>query len=190
MAGKNSASDNPWAEMSRLNLSDKEAKAPAPESTRAATAKAEEVAGGNLAKGAAVSAAAATAADAAADTEYTEEDLQNLSLKELQALADEAGIDFKGLNKDDLISALLEDGSESLSSDNDEEEEEVELEDEEELETEEIDGEMSLEEALKLLGEDVETEEDFSDAEFEEVETEVQEGDANFELDDNNPTNG
>lgn len=183
MAGKNSASDNPWAEMSRLNLTGKESKAPAPESTRAATAKAEEIAGGNLAKGA----AAATAAGAAADTEYTEEDLQNLSLKELQALADEAGIDFKGLSKDDLISALLDDGSGSLSSDD---EEEVELEDEEELETEEIDGEMSLEEALKLLGEDVETEEDFSDAEFEEVETEVQEGDANFELDDNNPTNG
>lgn len=187
MAGKNSASDNPWAEMSRLNLTGKESKAPAPESTRAATAKAEEIAGGNLAKGAAVSAAAATAADADTDTEYTEEDLQNLSLKELQALADEAGIDFKGLSKDDLISALLDDGSGSLSSDD---EEEVELEDEEELETEEIDGEMSLEEALKLLGEDVETEEDFSDAEFEEVETEVQEGDANFELDDNNPTNG
>ena len=49
---------------------------------------------------------------------------------------------------------------------------------------------MSLEEALALLGEDSETEEDFSDVEFEEVETEVVEGDASFELDDNNSNNG
>jgi hypothetical protein len=110
-----------------------------------------------------------------------------MSLKELQALAKESGVEFKGLSKEELIDALI---VEIGITEESEEElvllEEDEESDEEELEAEEIDGEMSLEEAMALLGEDSETEEDFEETEFEEVEVEVQEGDASFELDDNN----
>ena len=75
MAGKNSGSDkpwaasnNPWAEMSRLNLQNKEAKAPAPDSPRAASLKAEEAkADSATAAGAATGATAAKAASADAD---------------------------------------------------------------------------------------------------------------------------
>lgn len=206
MAGKKSGSDNPWAEMSRLNLNDKEAKAPAPDSPRAATIKSEgtkadatpafspeEV----VEKSAAATGAVATkiedadlktneegeeVAENEEVVEYSAEDLQEMSLKELQALAKESGIDFKGLSKEELIDAIIEETGSEV-------EEEILLEeesDEEELEDEEIDGEMSLEEAMALLGEDSETEEDFSDVEFEEVEEVVQEGDVNFESDGNN----
>lgn len=182
MAGKNS--DNPWAEMSRLNLESKEAKAPAPDSPRAAAIKAES----------AVAASAAadsknSPADEVVEVELSADQLQEMSIDELQELAQEAGIDTEGLSKEDLIEALSV-NEVALTAENAEDEEEIVLaDDEEELESEEIDGEVSLEEAMALLGEDSETEEDFSDAEFEEVETEVVEGDASFELDDNNSPN-
>ncbi len=204
MAGKKSGSDNPWAEMSRLNLNDKEAKAPASDSPRAATIKSDalkEEAKSPAAKEemvektAVMSGAVATKIEERAlDTkgegeelaeneevvEYSADELQEMSLKELQAIAKENGVDFKGLSKEELIDAIIEENGTV------EEEEEILLEDveesdEEELEEEEIDGEMSLEEAMALLGEDSETEEDFSDVEFEEVEEVVQEGDVNFE---------
>jgi hypothetical protein len=208
MAGKKSGSDNPWAEMSRLNLNDKEAKAPAPDSPRAATIKSdaakeevkppaakEEI----VEKTTVASGAVATKIEEVLDTEeegeevaeieevveYSADELEEMSLKELQAIAKESGVDFKGLSKEELIDAIIEE----TGSVEEEEEillEDVEESDEEELEEEEIDGEMSLEEAMALLGEDSETEEDFSDVEFEEVEEVVQEGDASFELDDNN----
>jgi len=208
MAGKKSGSDNPWAEMSRLNLNDKEAKAPAPHSPRAATIKSdaakeevkppaakEEI----VEKTTVASGAVATKIEEVLDTEeegeevaeieevveYSADELEEMSLKELQAIAKESGVDFKGLSKEELIDAIIEE----TGSVEEEEEillEDVEESDEEELEEEEIDGEMSLEEAMALLGEDSETEEDFSDVEFEEVEEVVQEGDASFELDDNN----
>lgn len=179
MADKKSGSDNPWAEMSRLNLGGKEAKAPAPDSPRAAAVSA-------AATKVAADEAKPQSAVADEESEYTIDDLQAMSLKELQALALESGIDTKGMSKEDLIDALSADDV-ALTAENEEDEEEILLEDDEEdLEADEIDGEMSLEEALALLGEDDETEDDFSDGEFEEVEEEVQEGDANFELDDNN----
>ncbi|MFZ9441666.1 MAG: hypothetical protein ACO26Z_03050 [Candidatus Nanopelagicaceae bacterium] len=117
--------------------------------------------------------------------EYSEDELQGMSLKELQALAKDSDLDFKGLSKEELIEMILE---ETGATESDEEIllSEDEETDEESLEAEEIDGEMSLEEALAILGEDSETEEDFSETEFEEVEVEVQEGDVSFELDDNN----
>ena len=200
MAGKNS--DNPWAEMSRLNLDSKEAKAPAPDSARAATVDAEN-AGATKAPSPAAPASAAAAAspetvsEEVVEVELSADQLQEMSIDELQELAQEAGIDTDGLSKEDLIEALSA-NEVALTAENQEDEEEILLEDEEEilledeeeLESEEIDGEMSLEEALALLGEDSETEEDFSDVEFEEVETEVVEGDASFELDDNNSNNG
>lgn len=148
MASNKSASDNPWAEMSRIK-SDK---------TEAESSNAESLV-------------------------VTTEELQEMSIKELQALAKEAGIDFKGLDKQELIDAIIEEtgiAEEELLLEEDEESGELEL------EGEELDGEMSLEEALALLGEDSETEEDFGEGEFEEVEVEVQEGDATFEFNDNN----
>ena len=200
MAGKNS--DNPWAEMSRLNLDSKEAKAPAPDSARAATVDAENVGAAKAPSPAAPASAAAaaspeTVSEEVVEVELSADQLQEMSIDELQELAQEAGIDTDGLSKEDLIEALSA-NEVALTAENQEDEEEILLEDEEEilledeeeLESEEIDGEMSLEEALALLGEDSETEEDFSDVEFEEVETEVVEGDASFELDDNNSNNG
>jgi len=195
MAGKNSGSDkpwaasnNPWAEMSGLNLQSKVAKAPDPESARAATireavAKSDENSSASTGVAAAAAASALTADDAA---EYSVDELQEMSLKELQEIARENGIDPRNLSKDDLIDALAADDV-ALTEENAEDEAEILLEDEESLDAEEIDGEMTLEEALTLLGEDSETEEDFAEGEFEEVETEVTEGDASFELDDNNP---
>ena len=189
MVDKKFSSDNPWAEMSGLNIGNKEAKAPSqppqqtpqvprtPEVKEAAPAAAPVVADA-VAKG-------DEGAEAVTE-EYTADDLQEMSLKELQALADESGIDFKGMSKDELIDALASD-EEALSADDEEASEEIVLEeDEESLEAEELDGEMSLEEALALLGEDSETEEDFAEGEFEVEEVEVQEGDVDFELDDNN----
>lgn len=180
MAGKNSGSDNPWAEMSRLKLDSKEAKPPSPNFPGVTPAKQE-----SLQKKEVIEVKTTTAASAG---EYSTDKLQEMSLKELQALAKESGVDFKGLSKEELINAL---NVENGIIEEDEEVEEILLEDEEEsdneeLEAEEIDGEMSLEEALALLGEDSETEDDFEDVEFEEVVVEVQEGDASFEFDDNN----
>jgi hypothetical protein len=119
--------------------------------------------------------------------EYSVDDLQGMSLKELQALAKDSDIDFKGLSKAELIEIIIEEfgTTEEVEEIFLSEDEEV-TEEEEVFEAEEIDGEMSLEEALALLGEDSETEDDFSDIEFEEVEVEVQEGDVSVELDDNN----
>jgi hypothetical protein len=197
MAGKNSGSDkpwaasnNPWAEMSGLNLQSKVAKAPDPESARAATireevAKSDENSRASTGVAAAAAASALTADDAA---EYSVDELQEMSLKELQEIARENGIDPRNLSKDDLIDALAADDV-ALTEENAEDEAEILLEDEESLEADELDGEMTLEEALALLGEDAETEGDFAEGEFEEVETEVLEGDSSFELDDNNPRN-
>lgn len=192
MAAKNSgpsnpwaASNNPWAEMSRLNLDAKEAKAPAADSARAATLEAQDSKGANAAS-AGAAAAVSQAANGDEIVEYSVDELQEMSLKDLQEIARDAGIDTKGMSKDELIDALADSGV-ALTAENQEDEEEIVLgDDEEDLESEEIDGEMSLEEALALLGEDSEDNSDFSDAEFEEVETEVLEGDADFELDDNN----
>jgi hypothetical protein len=114
-----------------------------------------------------------------------------MSLKALQEIARDNGIDVKNLSKEEIIAALAGEDVNLIVEDSEEEtedEEEILLEDEESLEAEEIDGEMSLEEALAILGEDLETEEDFSDVEFEEIETEVVEGEVSFEL-DNNATN-
>jgi hypothetical protein len=192
MAGKNSGSDNPWAEMSRLNLQNKEAKAPAPDSPRAASVKSEEAkaeaAPATAAAGVTAKAASSDVESAVAEevvAEYSLDELQEMSLKDLQEIARNSGIEPEDLSKEDLINAIA--GYEvALTEENVEDEVEILLEDEESLEAEEIDGEMSLEEALAILGEDSETEEDFSDAEFEEVETEVLEGDVNFESDGNN----
>ena len=209
MAGKKSGSDNPWAEMNRLKLDDKEAKAPSPDSPRAATLKYQVVNSDeklelpkedSLEKTTALNVVAASkieeelnktneegkeVAENEEVVEYSEDELQGMSLKELQALAKDSDLDFKGLSKEELIEMILE---ETGATESDEEIllSEDEETDEESLEAEEIDGEMSLEEALAILGEDSETEEDFSETEFEEVEVEVQEGDVSFELDDNN----
>ncbi len=209
MAGKKSGSDNPWAEMNRLKLDDKEAKAPSPDSPRAATLKSQVVNSDeklelpkedSLEKTTALNVVAASkieeelnktneegkeVAENEEVVEYSEDELQGMSLKELQALAKDSDLDFKGLSKEELIEIILE---ETGATESDEEIllSEDEETDEESLEAEEIDGEMSLEEALAILGEDSETEEDFSETEFEEVEVEVQEGDVSFELDDNN----
>jgi len=195
MASKNSGSDNPWAEMSKLKLDTKEAKAPASETPRAATNKIEEVPQDtnddilleeeakeiDMEKN--PSENEATESEV---IEYSEEQLQELSLDELQALAVEAGIDFEGMSEEELVESLLSQGA-ALTAENQEDEEEILLEDDEEsLEAEEIDGEMSLEEAMALLGEDSETEDDFAEAEFEVVEEEVLEGDATFEQPGNN----
>jgi arsenate reductase-like glutaredoxin family protein len=209
MAGKKSGSDNPWAEMNRLKLDDKEAKAPSPDSPRAATLKSQVVNSDeklelpkedSLEKTTVLNVVAASkieeelnktneegkeVAENEEVVEYSEDELQGMSLKELQALAKDSDLDFKGLSKEELIEMILE---ETGATESDEEIllSEDEETDEESLEAEEIDGEMSLEEALAILGEDSETEEDFSETEFEEVEVEVQEGDVSFELDDNN----
>ena len=195
MASKNSGSDNPWAEMSKLKLDTKEAKAPTSETPRAATNKIEEVPQDtnddilleeeakeiDMEKN--PSENEATESEV---IEYSEEQLQELSLDELQALAVEAGIDFEGMSEEELVESLLSQGA-ALTAENQEDEEEILLEDDEEsLEAEEIDGEMSLEEAMALLGEDSETEDDFAEAEFEVVEEEVLEGDATFEQPGNN----
>jgi len=209
MAGKKSGSDNPWAEMNRLKLDGKEAKAPSPDSPRAATLKSQVVNSDeklelpkedSLEKTTALNVVGASkieeelnktneegkeVAENEEVVEYSEDELQVMSLKELQALAKDSDLDFKGLSKEELIEMILE---ETGATESDEEIllSEDEETDEESLEAEEIDGEMSLEEALAILGEDSETEEDFSETEFEEVEVEVQEGDVSFELDDNN----
>jgi len=195
MPSKNSGSDNPWAEMSKLKLDTKEAKAPASETPRAATNKIEEAPQDtnddilleeeakeiDMEKN--PSENEATESEV---IEYSEEQLQELSLDELQALAEEAGIDFEGMSQEELVESLLSQGA-ALTAENQEDEEEILLEDDEEsLEAEEIDGEMSLEEAMALLGEDSETEDDFAEAEFEVVEEEVLEGDATFEQPGNN----
>ena len=195
MASKNSGSDNPWAEMSKLKLDTKEAKAPTSQTPRAATNKIEEAPQDtnddilleeeakeiDMEKN--PSENEATESEV---IEYSEEQLQELSLDELQALAEEAGIDFEGLSQEELVESLLSQGA-ALTAENQEDEEEILLEDDEEsLEAEEIDGEMSLEEAMALLGEDSETEDDFAEAEFEVVEEEVLEGDATFEQPGNN----
>ena len=195
MASKNSGSDNPWAEMSKLKLDTKEAKAPTSQTPRAATNKIEEAPQDtnddilleeeakeiDMEKN--PSENEATESEV---IEYSEEQLQELSLDELQALAEEAGIDFEGLSQEELVESLLSQGA-ALTAENQEDEEEILLEDDEEsLEAEEIDGEMSLEEAMALLGEDSETEDDFAEAEFEVVEEEVLEGDASFEQPGNN----
>lgn len=193
MAGKKSGSDNPWAEMSRLKLDSKEAKAPAPDSPRAASIKeqtpqevvevvktttaAPVVKGKLIQKSPKDEVEEEIMAENEEVVEYSAEQLQEMSLKELRALAKESGVEFKGLSKEELIDALI---VEIGITEESEEElvllEEDEESDEEELEAEEIDGEMSLEEALALLGEDSETEEDFEDVDFEEVEVEVLEG--------------
>ena len=195
MASKNSGSDNPWAEMSKLKLDTKEAKAPTSQTPRAATKKIEEAPQDtnddilleeeakeiDMEKN--PSENEATESEV---IEYSEEQLQELSLDELQALAEEAGIDFEGMSQEELVESLLSQGA-ALTAENQEDEEEILLEDDEEsLEAEEIDGEMSLEEAMALLGEDSETEDDFAEAEFEVVEEEVLEGDASFEQPGNN----
>lgn len=201
MAGKKFGSDSPWSEISRLNLPKKSAQATEdlPDSAttvgKAAQAKAADTAVPEE-KSITVAGKVATASSAKEILEtdeegveveeneelvqYTTDELQEMSLKELQAIAKEAGVDFKGLSKEELIDAI------TVETDLVVEAEEVLLSEDEELEDEEVDGEMSLEEALKLLGEDGETEEDFSDAEFEVVEEEVLEGDVNFEADGNN----
>ena len=178
MAGK--SSDNPWAEMSRLNLESKEAKAPDPDSSRAMTAKAQEVVAAAAAK-----AQAADKADSDTGADLTADDLQAMSLKELQDLADEAGIDTEGLSKEDLIDALTSDEV-ALTAENQDDEEEILQDDSDELDTEDVDGEMTLEEALKLLGEDSDTGEDFSDAEFEVVEEDVQDGEVDNQTSNSN----
>ena len=195
MASKNSGSDNPWAEMSKLKLDTKEAKAPASETPRAATNKIEEAPqdtnddilleeeAKEIDMDKNPSENEATESEV---IEYSEEQLQELSLDELQALAEEAGIDFEGMSQEELVESLLSQGA-ALTAENQEDEEEILLDDDEEsLEAEEIDGEMSLEEAMALLGEDSETEDDFAEAEFEVVEEEVLEGDATFEQPGNN----
>lgn len=188
MAGKNSASDNPWAEMARLNLPPKTSKVSNDEQLNAQTNPSSSKAEVASVAAAATLTGGTAAADAPDETSYSVDELQELSLKELQKIAEENGIDAADMSKEDLIAALA--GEEvALTAENAEDEEEILLEDEESLDAEEIDGEMSLEEALAILGEDSETEEDFAEGEFEEVETEVIEGDASFEFDDNSPQN-
>ena len=158
---KNFNSDNPWAEMARVNTGKN------PVASQAVGD--EELSDDSV--------------------EYTLDELQEMSLKELQAIAKEAGVDFKGLSKDELIDALAEetdlitDDSEDevLLADSDTESDA----DSEDLATEEIDGEMTLEQALALLGEDSETEDDFSDQEIEEVEEEVLEGEVEAGISNN-----
>jgi hypothetical protein len=195
MGGKKSGSDNPWAEMSRLKLQDKESKSPAPDSPRSATIKSEaaskEVNQGALKEEiiekspATTGAVATTREKAILENEkkgeqvvkneeviaYSADELGEMSLEDLQSLAEENGIASKGLSKEELVEALFEKLGIS-----EEMEEEILLEDEEEIEEEVIGGEMSLEEAFALLGEDGETEEDLEEIEFEEVEEEVLEG--------------
>lgn len=195
MASKNSGSDNPWAEMSKLKLDTKEAKAPTSQTPRAATNKIEEAPQDTNddilleAEAKEIDMEKNPSENEATESEvieYSEEQLQELSLDELQALAEEAGIDFEGMSQEELVESLLSQGA-ALTAENQEDEEEILLEDDEEsLEAEEIDGEMSLEEAMALLGEDSETEDDFAEAEFEVVEEEVLEGDASFEQPGNN----
>ena len=195
MASKNSGSDNPWAEMSKLKLDTKEAKAPTSQTPRAATNKIEEAPQDTNddilleAEAKEIDMEKNPSENEATESEvieYSEEQLQELSLDELQALAEEAGIDFEGMSQEELVESLLSQGA-ALTAENQEDEEEILLEDDEEsLEAEEIDGEMSLEEAMALLGEDSETEDDFAEAEFEVVEEEVLEGDATFEQPGNN----
>jgi hypothetical protein len=195
MASKNSGSDNPWAEMSKLKLDSKEAKEPAVGTSRAATVKSEEPAQDasddvSVEDSVQEKVIARESSDKkgveSEASEYSEEQLQELSLDELQALAEEAGIDFEGMSQDEIVESLLSQGA-ALTVENQDDEEEIILEeDEESLEAEEIDGEMSLEEAMALLGEDGETEDDFAEAEFEVVEEEVLEGDADFEQPGNN----
>lgn len=188
MAGKNSASDNPWTEMARLNLPPKTSKVSDDEQLNAQTNPSSSKEGVASAAAASSLAGGTAAADTSDETSYSVDELQELSLKELQKIAEENGIDAADMSKEDLIAALA--GEEvALTAENAEDEEEILLEDEESLDAEEIDGEMTLEEALTLLGEDSETEEDFAEGEFEEVETEVLEGDSSSELDDNNPQN-
>ena len=195
MASKNSGSDNPWAEMSKLKLDTKEAKAPTSQTPRAATNKIEEAPQETSddilleEEAKEIDMEKNPSENEATESEvieYSEEQLQELSLDELQALAEEAGIDFEGMSQEELVESLLSQGA-ALTAENQEDEEEILLEDDEEsLEAEEIDGEMSLEEAMALLGEDSETEDDFAEAEFEVVEEEVLEGDATFEQPGNN----
>lgn len=190
MASKKSGSDSPWAEMNNLKLDNKEVKAPASETPRAATNKIEEAPQDTNddilleeeAKEFDVEKNPSENEVTESEViEYSEEQLQELSFDELQALAEEAGIDFEGMSQEELVESLLSQGD-ALTAENQEDEEEILLEDDEEsLEAEEIDGEMSLEEAMALLGEDSETEDDFAEAEFEVVEEEVLEGDATFE---------
>lgn len=190
MASKKSGSDSPWAEMNNLKLDNKEVKAPASETPRAATNKIEEAPQDTNddilleeeAKEFDVEKNPSENEVTESEViEYSEEQLQELSFDELQALAEEAGIDFEGMSQEELVQSLLSQGD-ALTAENQEDEEEILLEDDEEsLEAEEIDGEMSLEEAMALLGEDSETEDDFAEAEFEVVEEEVLEGDATFE---------
>ena len=140
---KNSNSDNPWAEMSRLNSANKS-----------------------------VVSQSTDEQDSADDSaEYTLDELQEMSLKDLQAIAKEAGVDFKGLSKDDLIDALAEE-TDLVADDSDDAD----------LELDEIDGELTLEQALALLGDDSDTEDDFSDQELEVVEEEVLDGEVEEKL--------
>lgn len=195
MASKNSGSDNPWAEMSKLKLDSKEAKEPSPGTSRAASIKSEdtsknadeEVLLEEILEEKDEAKVSPEKEGAESEViEYSEEQLQELSLDELQALAEEAGIDFEGMSQEELVESLLSQGA-ALTAENQEDEEEILLEDDEEsLEAEEIDGEMSLEEAMALLGEDSETEDNFAEAEFEVVEVEVLEGDATFEQPESN----
>ena len=140
---KNSNSDNPWAEMSRLNSATK--------------------------SGVSQSTDEQDSSDDSA--EYTLDELQEMSLKDLQAIAKEAGVDFKGLSKDDLIDALAEETN-VVADDSDDAD----------LELDEIDGELTLEQALALLGDDSDTEDDFSDQELEVVEEEVLDGEVEEKL--------
>lgn len=184
MAGEKSNSYSPWSAIGRANSEAKVEKSPAEETPRAATPKIDSSNDGKPAAALASKEVAdvlktteAEVAEQEEVVEYSEDELQEMSLKELQALAKDAGVDFKGMSKDELIEAILaETGVEEI----------VLKDDEESLETEEIDGEMSLEEAMALLGEDSETEEDFAEGEFEVVEEEVLEGDVNFEESGNN----
>ncbi|NBR93651.1 MAG: hypothetical protein EBT44_02200 [Actinobacteria bacterium] len=181
MAGNKSASDNPWAEMARLNLPPKSSKASDDEKVNPQTNPNSNKAEVASAAAASTIAGGSAAADNSVETDYSVDELQEMSLKELQEIARENGIDPKNLSKEDLIDALTDDEV-TLPTANSEDGEETLLEDEESLDTEEIDGEMSLEEALALLGEDAATEEDITEVEFEEVESEVLEGDVEVEV--------
>ena len=111
MVDKKFTSDNPWAEMSGLHIGNKEAKAPSQPSPETSHAPRTPEAKSEAPLAASVGAAAAVKAQESADAateEYTAEDLQEMSLKELQALAKESGIDSKGMSKDELIDALAD----------------------------------------------------------------------------------
>ena len=202
MAGKKFNPDNLWSELSRLSVSKKDGEEPrvdagskgstgkpaVVESTESAgtekvlaTATGKVVTAKVLDDGVGTDEEGAEVEENEEIVQYTMDELQVMSLKELQEIAKEAGVKIKGLTKQELIDAIAEETDLVIEAD-----EEVLLSEDEALEDEEVDGEMSLEEALKLLGEDGETEEDFSDAEFEVVEEEVLEGDVNFEADGNN----